>query len=98
MKLFLTGERFSGSQAVGLGLVHRAVPKDKLREAVKEETDMIRLGAPDAVSECKKLVRAAMEQRPLDEQLATMEAWSKRMFATARKAWRRSGKNGSPSG
>ena len=81
MKLFLTGERFSAAQAVGLGLVHRAVPKDKLRDAVREETDMIRLGAPNALAECKKLVRAAMVQRPLDEQFATMEAWSKRMFA-----------------
>lgn len=80
-KLFLTGERFSGTQAVGLGLVHRAVAKDKLREAVKVETDMIRLGAPKAVSECKKLVRANVTQRPLAEQFATMEAWSKSMFA-----------------
>src|SRR6185295_11624207 len=46
MKLFLTGERFSGAQAVGLGLAHKAVAKDRLREAVKEETDMIGLGAP----------------------------------------------------
>lgn len=81
MKLFLTGERFSGAQAVGLGLVHRTATKDGLRDAVRQEVDMIRLGAPDAVSECKKLVRAAMVQRPLDEQFATMEAWSKRMFA-----------------
>jgi methylglutaconyl-CoA hydratase len=81
MKLFMTGERFSGAQAVGLGLVHRAVTKDRLRDAVREETDMIALGAPKAVSECKKLVRAAMVQRPLDEQFATMEAWSKSMFA-----------------
>jgi methylglutaconyl-CoA hydratase len=80
MKLFLTGERFTGAQAVGLGLVHRAVAKDRLRDAVKEETDMIRLGAPNAVKESKKLVRAAMEPKPLAEQFATMEAWSKRMF------------------
>ena len=81
MKLFLTGERFSGTQAVGLGLVHRTATKEKLRDAITQEVDMIRLGAPNAVGECKKLVRAAMVQRPLDEQFATMEAWSKRMFA-----------------
>jgi methylglutaconyl-CoA hydratase len=79
-KLFLTGERFSGTQAVGFGLAHRAVAKDKLREAVKEEVDMICLGAPNAVNQCKKLVRAALETRPLDEQLAAMETWSKSMF------------------
>lgn len=81
MKLFLTGERFSGTQAVKFGLAHHAVPKDKLRDTVKAEIDMIRLGAPKAISESKKLVRAAMLQRPLGEQFAMMEAWSKRMFA-----------------
>ena len=80
MKLFLTGERFSGAQAVGLGLVHRAVAKETLHNAVKEVVDMISLGAPNAVVECKKLVRKAMEAGPLDEALASMEAWSKRMF------------------
>jgi len=32
------------------------------------------------VSESKKLVRAAMVRRPLAEQFAAMEAWSKSMF------------------
>lgn len=83
MKLFITGERFTGRQAVGFGLAHRAVPKDQLRQAVKEEIDMICLGAPTAVVECKKLVRKAMEAQPLDDAFSTMEAWSKRMFASA---------------
>ena len=83
MKLFLTGERFTCAQAVGLGLAHRAVAKDKLRGAVQEEIDMICLGAPNAVVECKKLVRKAAEARPLDEAFREMEAWSKRMFASA---------------
>ena len=42
-------KRFTGAQAVGLGLAHRAVAKDKLRAAVQEEIDMICLGAPNAV-------------------------------------------------
>ncbi|MGD8833180.1 MAG: enoyl-CoA hydratase-related protein, partial [Pseudomonadales bacterium] len=57
MKLFLTGERFDGQQAVAMGLVHRAVPAAELTAAVQEEIDMIRLGGPNAVIECKKLVR-----------------------------------------
>lgn len=82
-KLFLTGERFTGAQAVGLGLAHRAVAKDKLRAAVQEEIDMICLGAPNAVVECKKLVGKAAEARPLDEAFREMEAWSRSMFQSA---------------
>ena len=34
MRLFLTGERFSGSDAVTLGLAHQAVPAGELEQAV----------------------------------------------------------------
>ena len=81
MKLFVSGERFTGAQAVAFGLAHRAVAKDQLRAAAREEIDMICLGAPNAVVECKKLVRRAAEARPIDEAFRDMEAWSKRMFA-----------------
>lgn len=81
MKLFLTGERFTGPQAVGFGLAHRAVAKERLPAAVQEEIDMICLGAPNAVIECKKLVRRAVAAQPIDQAFREMEAWSKRMFA-----------------
>ena len=48
-------------QAVDMGLVHRAVPGDGLEAAVQEEIDMIRLGGPNAVIECKKLVREVLQ-------------------------------------
>ena len=83
MKLFLTGERFTGAQAVGLGLAHRAVAKEGLRAAVQQEIDAICLGAPIAVTECKKLVRRAAEDRPVDEAFREMEEWSRRMFQSA---------------
>jgi methylglutaconyl-CoA hydratase len=83
MKLFLTGERFTGVRATELGLVHRAVAKERLRAAVQEEIDMICLGAPNAVSECKKLVRRASQQLPVDEAFREMEQWSRRMFTSA---------------
>jgi len=83
MRLFLTGARFTGARATELGLVHRAVAKERLRAAVQEEIDMICLGAPDAVSECKKLVRRAAQQLPVDDALREMEQWSRRMFASA---------------
>lgn len=61
MKLFLTGERFTGQQAVEYGLAHRAVAADQLVSAVQEEIDMIKLGGPNAVAEAKRLVREVPE-------------------------------------
>jgi len=83
MKLFVTGEQFTGAQAVGFGLAHRAVAKEQLRAAVQQEIDMINLGAPTAVAESKKLVRRAAQPRPLDDAFREMAEWSKRMFLSA---------------
>ncbi|MEZ5730402.1 MAG: enoyl-CoA hydratase-related protein [Burkholderiaceae bacterium] len=79
MRLFVTGERFDGRQAVGYGLAHRAVPADALMSAVQAEIDMINLGGPIAVQECKKLVRQVMNWG-VEEGFAQAEPWSKRMF------------------
>ena len=79
MKLFLTGERFDGNQAVAMGLAHRAVPADQLRAAVQQEIDMINLGGPIAVAECKKLVRQVPELSTAEGFELTGE-WSGRMF------------------
>ena len=81
MKLFITGERFDGKRAVEMGLVHRAVAADQLEAAVQEEIDMIRLGGPIAVIECKKLAR----QVPLlsrEEGFAETAPWSAKMFGS----------------
>ena len=81
MKLFLTGERFNATQAVEMGLVHRAVPGTDLATAVQEEIDMIRLGGPNAVIECKKLVREVLA---LDREtpFGLTAPWSGRLFAS----------------
>jgi len=79
MKLFLTGERFNGGQAVTMGLAHRAVPGARLAEAVREEVEMINLGGPIAVSECKKLVRRVPELS-VQEGFEVTSEWSGRMF------------------
>ncbi|NCF33902.1 MAG: enoyl-CoA hydratase [Proteobacteria bacterium] len=79
MKLFLTGERFDGDQAVAMGLAHRAVADDDLHSAVQEEIDMINLGGPIAVQECKKLVRRVPQLSLADGFKETAE-WSARMF------------------
>lgn len=79
MKLFLTGERFTGEQAVGMGFAHRAVAAEELLSAVQEEIAAINLGGPIAVQECKKLVRRIRELNIAD---GFNEAgdWSKRLF------------------
>ena len=79
MKLFLTGERFDGHQAVTLGMAHRAVPAEALHAAVLEEVAMIKLGGPIAVQECKKLVRRVPQLSTADGFKETA-AWSARMF------------------
>ncbi len=79
MKLFLTGERFSGTQAVEMGFAHRAVASENLVTAVQEEIDMINLGGPNAVVQCKKLVRR-VPQLSLEEGFAETAEWSVRMF------------------
>jgi len=79
MKLFLTGERFTGQQAVDMGFAHRAVAGDQLISAVQEEIDMINLGGPNAVVECKKLVRR-VQQLSMEEGFKETAEWSVRMF------------------
>jgi len=79
MKLFLTGERFTGQQAVDMGFAHRAVAGEQLIAAVQEEVDMINLGGPNAVVECKKLVRR-VQQLSMEEGFKEAAEWSVRMF------------------
>ena len=79
MRLMLTGERFTGAQAVGLGLVHRAVPKGELRAAVEAEVATICLGGPLAVVAAKKMVRAVPKLAP-QTAFAEMAALSGAMF------------------
>ncbi|MBT4162129.1 MAG: enoyl-CoA hydratase [Gammaproteobacteria bacterium] len=79
MKLFLTGERFNGTQAVDMGFAHRAVTADQLEAAVQEEIDSINLSGPLAVQEAKKLVRR-ISQLSREEGFAEAGPWSQRLF------------------
>ncbi|NKC15063.1 MAG: enoyl-CoA hydratase [Gammaproteobacteria bacterium] len=81
MRLFLSGQRFVGAQAVTYGLAHRAVPKEQLEAAVAEEIAAINLGGPTAIAECKKMVRA-LEGLSLAEGFELTHEWSRRMFAS----------------
>ncbi len=79
MKLFLTGERFTGEQAVAMGFAHSAVKAEDLHFTVQEEIDAINLGGPIAVQECKKLVRRVSELNIADGFSETGD-WSRRLF------------------
>ena len=82
MRLFLTGERFDGQQAVAYGLAHRAVQSEALEASVVEEIDMIKLGGPNAVAEAKRLVREVPEL-PIEEGFELTGEWSVRLFKSA---------------
>ena len=79
MRLFVTGKRFTGSEAVEMGFAHRAVPRADLETAVDEELDMINRGGPNAVVECKRLVRR-VPQLTIEEGFRETAEWSGRMF------------------
>ena len=79
MKLFLTGERFTGAQAVEMGFAHRAVPAGDLADTVQEEIDAINLGGPIAVQEAKKLVRR-VSQLSIEGGFAETGPWSRSLF------------------
>jgi enoyl-CoA hydratase/carnithine racemase len=64
MEMLLTGKPISAAQALGWGLINRAVPAEQLDDAVREFTDAIRATSPVAV----RLGKAAFyDQLALDE-------------------------------
>lgn len=79
MRLFLTGERFDAEAARRYRLVHRTVPGEELEAAVAEEVAAVALGGPNAVIECKKLVRSQVGGAQ-EADFARMAEWSERMF------------------
>jgi len=79
MRLFVTGKRFNGHEAVEYGLAHRAVPLTELATAVDAEIEAISMGGPIAVVECKKLVRT-LPDLSMEEGFELTPGWSQRMF------------------
>ena len=56
-RYMLTGEKFTAKTAASLGLLHEVVPSAFLEEATKTLIGEILLCGPNAISECKKLIR-----------------------------------------
>jgi methylglutaconyl-CoA hydratase len=81
-RLFLTGMAIDAHQAVSDGLIHAAVPVDRLADAVRAEVAAITRGGPNAVAECKALIRK-VGGMPSPELFAWTERKSADMFAAA---------------
>jgi methylglutaconyl-CoA hydratase len=75
-ELFLTGETFTGADAVRYGLLNAAVPSDELDAAVDRYVAAIRQGAPAALAGAKRLIRdvPAMELHHAFEETARRSA------------------------
>ena len=80
MRLFLTGERFTGARAVTFGLAHRAVPGAQLNAAVgrRDRHDQSRRPRGRRGS-AKRLVRR-VPQLSTAEGFAETAPWSARVF------------------
>lgn len=85
MRLFLTGETFDATRALGYGLLHRVVPAADLARAVQEEADAIALGGPNAVREAKRLVRT-ISRLPMADGFAYAQEKIAELFASAEAA------------
>ncbi len=71
-RLFLTGERLDAAEAARLGLVHEAVPADRLEARGDEIVLALRQGGPEAQREAKRLLRLVrgLEGRALGAETA----------------------------
>lgn len=56
-ELFLTGDRIPAGRAVEIGLANRAVPSDRLDDAVQEIINSLFLGGREALSVTKRMLR-----------------------------------------
>lgn len=75
-ELFLTGEAFTGADAVRFGLLNAAVPAGELDAAVAHYVAAIRQGAPGALAGAKRLIRdvPGMDMRAAFEETARRSA------------------------
>ncbi len=68
-RYMLTAERFSAAEAYRIGLVHEIVPGEaELDEAVGEIVDALLGNGPNALGECKALIKA-VANRPVGPEL-----------------------------
>ena len=78
-RTFLSGERFSAAEAVGMGLIHRAVPAEELDAAVAGQIEALRQCGPRALREVKMLLRK-VPLLSIEEGLDWAEAKNRELF------------------
>ncbi|HUF18506.1 MAG TPA: enoyl-CoA hydratase-related protein [Thermoanaerobaculia bacterium] len=73
--LLLTGERFGAERAAAIGLIHGVGGNEgELDGLVDEAVGQIRTSGPQAVRECKKLIRFVAQHTPEDSVPYTIQA------------------------
>jgi methylglutaconyl-CoA hydratase len=80
-ELFLTGETFDAARAVQIGLLNAAVPAEQLDDEVRRYTEMLALGAPNALAATKTMLRAPRPES-MQQDLAEMLELSGRHFTS----------------
>jgi len=79
-RYMLTGERFDAAEANRIGLVHETCPAESLDGRVETVTDALLAGGPEAVSECKQLIRRVRDfDGPAGELDAITAEWIARL-------------------
>jgi methylglutaconyl-CoA hydratase len=68
-RLVLTAERIDATSARAIGLVHDAVPADRLDDEVEAVVANLLKGAPEALARAKRLVDVVAWRRPDDDSL-----------------------------
>jgi methylglutaconyl-CoA hydratase len=79
--LFLTGMRFDAREAERIGLVHRCVESDQLNVVAEQLIKEVLACGPDAVRECKELLRC-VQGCPLEDAIPYTSATIARIRAT----------------
>ena len=67
---------------MNFGLAHLAVPESGLVAAVEKELELLSLGGPNAIAECKKLIREVPEL-DITEGFKRTTSWSVEMFESS---------------
>jgi methylglutaconyl-CoA hydratase len=78
---FLRGNRFSATDAAGMGLINAAVPADRLDDEIDAVVTDLLAGGPGAIAAAKRLL-AEVPGTPVDEAFRWTGELSAQLFAT----------------